>query len=172
MLCRSIITLAAVASLGAAGLLTSDIASAQMGGGRGGGGGGAMMGGGGGGGGGGGAMMGGGGRGGGGGGAMIGGGGRFGGGAQLGRGGGGRFAAGPNGRFTGRAFAPQRGFNIRCAARNRFAFHNRFPNRFHNRFVFRHRFFPRRVFAFGGSCVVVRHVWTPWGWAWRRIWVC
>jgi len=22
------------------------------------------------------------------------------------------------------------------------------------------------------SCVVVRRVWTPWGWHWRRLWVC
>jgi len=58
----------------------------------------------------------------------------------------------------------------------------------HNRFVFRHHvahrpFFVRRHlrrhFAFVGgplvvsdSCVVVRRVSTPWGWHWRRIWVC
>ncbi len=53
---------------------------------------------------------------------------------------------------------------------------------FHNRFAFRHRaFFFRhhRHFAFIGApvgfadeCLVVKRVWTPWGWHWRRIWVC
>jgi hypothetical protein len=55
---------------------------------------------------------------------------------------------------------------------------------FHNRFAFRHRpvfvrHHVRRHFAFVGvplvasdSCVVVRRVWTPWGWHWKRIWVC
>jgi hypothetical protein len=56
------------------------------------------------------------------------------------------------------------------------AFHGRFVYRHHPIFV-RHHF--RRQFAFvgvplvaGDSCVVVRRVWTPWGWHWRRIWVC
>jgi hypothetical protein len=22
------------------------------------------------------------------------------------------------------------------------------------------------------SCVRVRHIWTPWGWTWRRLWIC
>lgn len=54
--------------------------------------------------------------------------------------------------------------------------HNRFA--FNHRFAFRHRFFPRHHFAFvaapivGDGCVQVRQVWTPWGWAWRRVWVC
>jgi hypothetical protein len=55
---------------------------------------------------------------------------------------------------------------------------------FHNGFAFRHRpvfvrHHVRRHFAFVGvplvasdSCVVVRRVWTRWGWHWRRIWVC
>jgi hypothetical protein len=98
---------------------------------------------------------------------MIGGGGRFSGGAQLGPGGGGRFAAGPGARFSSRAIGPRAGFNNRIAFRNnRFVFRN-------NRFAFRHRFVRfGRVFAFAGSCSIVRRVWTPWGWSWRRIWVC
>ena len=28
------------------------------------------------------------------------------------------------------------------------------------------------AFAFGGSCSRVHRVWTPFGWRWRRIWVC
>jgi hypothetical protein len=44
-----------------------------------------------------------------------------------------------------------------------FAFHNRH----HRRFAF-----IGAPFAFGDECVVVRRVWTPWGWHWRRIWVC
>jgi hypothetical protein len=36
-----------------------------------------------------------------------------------------------------------------------------------DRFAFRH---PGRLgFA---SCSVVRRQWTPWGWRWRRVWVC
>jgi hypothetical protein len=58
-----------------------------------------------------------------------------------------------------------------------FLHHHRF---FHNRFVFRHhhRFFHNRFafigagFAFDDECFVIRHVWTPWGWHWRRVWVC
>jgi hypothetical protein len=54
----------------------------------------------------------------------------------------------------------------------------------HNHFVFRHRpifvrHHVRRHFAFVGvpvaasdSCVVVRRTWTPWGWRWKRFWVC
>ena len=69
-------------------------------------------------------------------------------------------------------------------------FHGHFAPRpvVHNRFVFRDRFghrpffvrhHVRHHFAYVGvplvasdSCVVVRRVWTPWGWHWRRIWVC
>jgi hypothetical protein len=53
------------------------------------------------------------------------------------------------------------------------AFHNRF--RHHHAFFFRHHrhfAFIGAPFAFGDDCVVVRRVWTPWGWHWRRIWVC
>jgi len=40
------------------------------------------------------------------------------------------------------------------------------------RFGFRRGFVgPRFSFAFGG-CSVVRRVWTPFGWSWRRVWVC
>jgi hypothetical protein len=51
----------------------------------------------------------------------------------------------------------------------------------HNRFAFRHHRFHRRfVFAsvgfgypyYNDYCFVGRRVWTPWGWTWRRIWVC
>jgi len=56
-----------------------------------------------------------------------------------------------------------------------FAFHNRFAFRHHHAFFFRHHrhfAFIGAPFAFGDDCVVVRRVWTPWGWHWRRIWVC
>jgi hypothetical protein len=51
----------------------------------------------------------------------------------------------------------------------------------HNRFAFRHHRFHRRfVFAsvgfgypyYNDYCFVGRRVWTPWGWTWRRVWVC
>jgi hypothetical protein len=55
--------------------------------------------------------------------------------------------------------------------------HNRFV---HNRFAFRHHRFHRSRFLFAasfgypyyGDCFMVRRVWSPWGWTWRRIWVC
>jgi hypothetical protein len=46
------------------------------------------------------------------------------------------------------------------------------------RFGFRRGFIgPRVAFGFGApwafaGCSQVRHVWTPFGWRWRRIWVC
>jgi hypothetical protein len=46
-------------------------------------------------------------------------------------------------------------------------FHHRHP------FFFRHRFaVVGAPFAFAGDCFVIRRVCTPWGWHWRRIWVC
>lgn len=57
-----------------------------------------------------------------------------------------------------------------------FASHNRFAFRHHHHaFFFRHHrhfAFIGAPFAFADNCVVVRRVWTPWGWHWRRIWVC
>lgn len=56
-----------------------------------------------------------------------------------------------------------------------FAFHNRSAFRHHHAFFFRHHrhfAFIGAPFAFGDDCVVIRRVWTPWGWHWRRIWVC
>jgi hypothetical protein len=49
-----------------------------------------------------------------------------------------------------------------------------FGFRHHDRFFVRDRFFFGPSFAFvdGPGCVRVRRVWTPWGWRWRRIWVC
>jgi hypothetical protein len=56
--------------------------------------------------------------------------------------------------------------------------HSRFV---HNRFAFRHHRFHRNRFLFATSigfgypyydCYTVRRVWSPWGWTWRRIWVC
>jgi len=69
-----------------------------------------------------------------------------------------------NRRFSDRGFN-NRGFNNRFVARNDFR-----RRGFRNRFGFRHHFF-RPGFAFA-SCSVVRRSWTPWGWRWRRIWVC
>jgi hypothetical protein len=49
----------------------------------------------------------------------------------------------------------------------------------HHHFAFRHHHRFHNRFAFVGvpyasdyDCFVVRRVWTPWGWSWRRIWVC
>lgn len=59
------------------------------------------------------------------------------------------------------------GFNNRV----RFADHDRFF-RHHHRF-FRNRFaFSTFAFAGDDGCYAPRRVWTPWGWRWRRIWVC
>jgi hypothetical protein len=79
------------------------------------------------------------------------------------------FRSAPVGTFHARA-----NFRDGFAGRNNFAFrhrvfiHNRFA--FHHRFRhFRHGFF---VASIGDDCFVVRQVWTPWGWRWRRIWAC
>ncbi len=77
------------------------------------------------------------------------------------------------GMRAGHVGAMHRGF-----VRHNFAFHRH--HFFHNRFAFRHhhRFFHDRFafvgagFAFDDECFVIRRVWTPWGWHWRRIWVC
>lgn len=57
---------------------------------------------------------------------------------------------------------------------NRFAFRDR--DRDDRRFAFRDhfRFRHRLVFAAVGDdgCFRVRRIWTPFGWKWRRIWVC
>ena len=135
MLRKSIITIAAVVSLGAAATLAPDVASAQM---RGGGGGG----------------------------------------GHITAGGGGRFVGGAGGHFSTRALAAHPGIHSRFAfhhrvapVHHRFAFRHRFV---HHRFAFRHRFVPfRHRFVFvGDSCFVLRHIWTPAGWIWRRVWVC
>jgi hypothetical protein len=47
----------------------------------------------------------------------------------------------------------------------------------HDRFAFRHhrfRFFPGFYAAsyIDDDCYFARRVWTPWGWRWRRVWVC
>jgi len=96
---------------------------------------------------------------GGGGGHMGGGGGHFGGGHVGGMGGGwhgnwggGRFVGHPG--FGHRAFFP----------RDRFFLRHRFA-RFHDGFFF-------ASYDDGYGCVIPRRVWTPWGWRWRRIWVC
>jgi hypothetical protein len=78
------------------------------------------------------------------------------------------------------AFRSSAAVNNRFVVNNRFAVQNRFAaNRFafRHHFPFRHRFVRDRFafasFAFAGSdCFVIRRVWTPWGWSWRRIWVC
>ena len=64
------------------------------------------------------------------------------------------------GGFRSHVFAP------RFAVGNRFAFRHRFP--------FRHRiaFAAGAPFFVGSGCLQLRHVWTEWGWTWRRIWVC
>jgi hypothetical protein len=73
----------------------------------------------------------------------------------------GAFHAGPNFR-NGLAVRNHFAFRNRVFINNRFAFHHRFRH-------FRHRFF---VASIGDDCFVVRQVWTPWGWRWRRVWAC
>lgn len=81
----------------------------------------------------------------------------------------GNFAAA---RFAHSAIAPRATFHNRFIFRDndRFAFHHRFAFAHHRFFAFRHPF----AFAAVGDngCFRVRRVWTPWGWTWRRIWVC
>lgn len=68
----------------------------------------------------------------------------------------------------GHAFAPHVAFS------HHFAGHDRLF--FRDRFAFRHHVFPFRqhlAFAFADDgCFRLRHVWTRWGWTWRRVWVC
>ena len=74
------------------------------------------------------------------------------------------FAVRDNFAFRNRAF-----INNRVALRNHVFINNRFAFR-HHRF---HRFArPFFVASVGDDCFIVRHVWTPWGWRWRRVWVC
>ncbi len=86
--------------------------------------------------------------------------------------------AGSHFTFSNRAVAHNRfAFRNRVVVNNRFAFRNRFVFRdrfaFRHHVPFRHRFFVHRRFAFADDdCFVVRHVWTHWGWRWRRVWVC
>lgn len=49
----------------------------------------------------------------------------------------------------------------------RFGFHRWGP-----RFAFGFAAAPWRSYAFAGSCSRLRRTWTPFGWRWRRIWVC
>ena len=134
MLSKSIITLAAAASLGAA-VLIPDIASAQMRGFHG----------------------------------SVGIGGTFH--SQAGR---------PVSVHNGMAFHDRVAFDNRGAFHDRAAFHDRFAfrSRFHDRFAFRHHFFRNRFAVVGvpfdddDGCLSLRHVWTPWGWTWKRVWIC
>ncbi len=63
----------------------------------------------------------------------------------------------------------------RAFFRHRIAF-DRIEDRLEHRSFFRHPF--RRDFAFvraplvADGCLRLRHVWTPWGWRWHRVWVC
>jgi len=79
--------------------------------------------------------------------------------------GGGHFAGGHMGGWGG---------GFRGPAFGGFRHHAFFPR---DRFFFRHRFhrFPGffvASFDDGYGCFIPRRVWTPWGWRWRRIWVC
>lgn len=70
--------------------------------------------------------------------------------------------SGVHGGFRGAAIG---GFHRPFVGPGRFAFrHHRF-HRFHNGF-----FFASIDDSYG--CVAVSRVWTPWGWRWRRVWVC
>ena len=73
------------------------------------------------------------------------------------------------------AFHPGHFGNNFASRHNNFAFRHR--GFIHDRFAFRHhrfRHFPHSFFvaAIGDDCFVVRQMWTPWGWRWRRVWVC
>jgi hypothetical protein len=77
--------------------------------------------------------------------------------------------------FAHRSFAPA-AFHNRFVSRDRFAFRNRFVAHnfpFHHRFfAFRHPFAVAAVVGDDDGCFRLRRIWTPWGWSWRRIWVC
>jgi hypothetical protein len=40
------------------------------------------------------------------------------------------------------------------------------------RFAFGFGAGPWSSYAFAGSCSRVHRIWTPFGWRWRRVWVC
>ena len=104
--------------------------------------------------------------------------------ARMG-GGGGHFGGGHfgGGHFGGGSFAGAHfsgghvgawGGGFRGPAFGGFRHHAFFPR---DRFFFRHRFrrFPGFFVASSFDdygCFIPRRVWTPWGWRWRRIWVC
>jgi hypothetical protein len=70
------------------------------------------------------------------------------------------------------AAAAWRGWH-RDAIEDRFERRDRFEDRFEHRFFVRHPIaFRRFAFADVDGCVGIRRAWTPWGWSWRRIWVC
>jgi hypothetical protein len=82
-----------------------------------------------------------------------------------------------HGGMGGFRAAPMGGFRAGPAFAHRsVAFHH--PGFAHNRFFFRHHRFHRFASPFffasvvDDGCFVARPVWTPWGWRWRRIWVC
>ncbi len=94
-------------------------------------------------------------------------------------------AAGHASGFQGRAGTQGARFGNSAAVRNNTVVNNRagFNNRVrfadHDRFRHHHHRFFRNgfgfsSFAFAGDdgCYAPRRVWTPWGWRWRRIWVC
>jgi hypothetical protein len=79
----------------------------------------------------------------------------------------GAFHAGPVGGFrAGPAFTHSNvAFHHHAFVHNRFFFrHHRFHHRFVTPFIF--------ASVVDDSCFIVRRVWTPWGWHWRRVWVC
>jgi hypothetical protein len=68
------------------------------------------------------------------------------------------------------AFHQMRAFP-RVAYRQHFVVRHRLA--FRHPFFFRHRFaVVRAPILIDDGCWRVHHIWTDWGWRWRRIWVC
>jgi hypothetical protein len=65
------------------------------------------------------------------------------------------------------AAADWNGWRHRDAIEDRFERRDRIEDRLERRDRFEDRF-ERRA----DGCLRLRQVWTPWGWTWRRTWVC
>ncbi len=94
------------------------------------------------------------------------------GGARGGMGGGAAFGGRSGGMAFNRGgtFAGRPGFTGRpgFVGRPGVAFNRGFRRRFGPGFGW----WGGPLWAYTGTCWRLRHVWTPFGWSWRRIWVC
>ena len=66
------------------------------------------------------------------------------------------------------ASADWHGWRHRDAIEDRFEHRDRIEDRLERRERFEHRFAHHDA----DDCLRARQVWTPWGFAWRRFWVC